>query len=271
MRQAVTVARWRLVLVASLFLGACASGGRGPSARYEQSLDSATSACRQNPAYCVAAPGEEAAIPTAASARAAQAGASLAAGLKLFDEATKARIEDILKSCVEQANAEVNERRLGGNPTPAQCAEKVGVNEQGKPVTRAMQLGTEKHEVALWCIQERLSLERPGGFSVEQRYRYDRQTRETTLVSKEEAEALKSQGRSGELRGTLVPDLVIHSGDPLRPQAVYDLKFPCPSTRFPEWGRYPESSPYYPSTQGDIYMEAWRELVFLVAPIWGII
>lgn len=50
--------RW--VLVASVFFAACAGvPGRGAPDRYEQSFDSATSACRQNPALCARMAGEE--------------------------------------------------------------------------------------------------------------------------------------------------------------------------------------------------------------------
>jgi hypothetical protein len=263
--------RWYLVLV-SVLLGACASGGtgRGASRGYAQSLDSATSACRQNPAYCTAVAGEEAVVPLATRTQAARVGASLAGALKVFDE-QKEKLEQILKTCVEQASAEVNLRWFNGNPTAAQCAEQVGVDAKGKPIKRAMTLGTEKHQAALRCIQEHLSTERPGGFSLEQRYRYDRKSNEFSLVSEKEAQALLRQGRGDELKGTLRPDVVIHTGDPLRADAIYDLKFPCPGSNQARWHDYPEDHPYFQRHQGEVYRDALRVMPFRVAPGWGVV
>jgi hypothetical protein len=272
MRKRRTAGSWHLAVV-SLLLGACASTGRGTApGSYAQSMDSASSACRQNPLYCAAAAGKEPAAATATGAQAASAGASLAAALKLFEDAHRERVEQILKNCVEQANAEVNQLRFGGNPTPAQCAEQVGVDAKGQPETRAMRLGTEKHQVALRCIQENLARERPGGFSLEQRYRYDRKTNKTTLVSEEEAQSLLRRGRGGELRGTVRPDIVIHNGNPLQAHAAYDLKFPCPGSNYPRWTRYSNDSPFRDAFQGDIYEAALKATKpAMVAPIWGIV
>ena len=98
-----------------------------------------------------------------------------------------------------------------------------------------MRLGTEMHEVARQCAEEELNKLRPGGFSLEQRYRYDSRTGRKKLVSTAEEQALKDSGNQGELRGTVKPDVVIHSGDPLDVQAIYDFKFPCVNPR-PDFG-----------------------------------
>jgi len=239
MRQRRAVGRWYLVLVVSLFLDACAAGSaeRGTSRGYAQSMDSATSACRQNPAYCKAVAGEEVVVPLATREQAARVGASIAGALKLFDE-QKEEIERILRTCVEQASAEVNLRWFKGSPTAAQCAEQVGVDAKGKPMTRAMTLGTEKHQAALRCIREHLSRVRPGG-------------------------------RGDELRGTLRPDVVIHSGNPLRAEAVYDLKFPCPGSNPARWHDYPKDHPYSRLDQGEVYRRALNVQPIRVAPGWG--
>ena len=135
-----------------------------------------------------------------------------------------------------------------------------------------MQLGIEMHEEALSCAEERLGKLRPGGFSREQRYRYDPRTGRWKLVSREERQALEESGNSGELLGTLVPDLVIHTGDPLQAQEVYDFKFPCVDIdRSPEWGKYPPGHPYADSTQGDMYQLLFGLKPALVAPRWGVI
>jgi hypothetical protein len=98
----------------------------------------------------------------------------------------------------------------------------------GRTVTVAMQQGLEKHALALQCAQKSLDKLMPGRFSLEQRYRYDRTTRRKQLVSREEARALLRQGCGEQLKGTLVPDVVIHSGNPLEVLAVYDYKFRAP-------------------------------------------
>jgi hypothetical protein len=267
MRKRCAAGSWHLVVV-GLFLGGCASTGAPPRG-YAYTVDSPSNACRANALYCAVAAGKDPAMAT--GTQAAQGAAVLAAALKLFQDEHQNRVEQVLKDCVEQANAEVNLRRFGANPTRAQCSEQVGVDTKGNPITRSMTLGTEKHQVAFRCIQERLPSAWPGGFSLEQRYRYDRQAQQTTLVSEEDAQALLRQGRSDELRGTLRPDIVIHAGEPLQALAVYDLKFPCPGTNQPKWNDYPQGHPYFRSNQGQIYREALKATPALVAPSWGII
>ncbi|NMO23200.1 hypothetical protein HPC49_48685 [Pyxidicoccus fallax] len=270
MRTRYAVERWYLVLV-GLFLGACASGSGSARGGYAQSFDSATSGCRQTPAYCQAAVGEETVVPVVTRAHAASVGASLAGAVKLFEGDHQKDVEKLLKDCVEQASAEVNLRWFGGPPTAAQCAEQVGVDARGNPIRRAMTLGTEKHRIALRCIQERLSELRPDGFSVEQRYRFDRKSNQTSLLSEEEAQALLRQGRGDQLRGTVRPDLVIHGGDPLKAQAVYDLKFPCPGSNEAKWNDYPQEHPHFPLNQGEVYKRALRVMPVRVAPGWGLV
>jgi hypothetical protein len=183
------------------------------------------------------------------------------------------RIEQALGECANLAHAEVILRLMKGRkPTPEECREQVGKNAQGEPITRAMQLGEEMHRVALKCAQERLTKLRPGGFSIEPRYRYDLHTKKTTLVSSEEATALLSRGRGSELRGTLVPDVVIHAGNPLRAEEVYDFKFPCvdPESR-PPWRRYPPGHPHQDLSQGAVYKDALGREPRRVVPGDGII
>ena len=73
------------------------------------------------------------------------------------------------------------------------------------------------------------------------------------------------------MEGTLVPDVVIHSGNPLEVLAIYDFKFPCPFSNDPTWNKYPEGHPYYGSTQGRMYREVFQVGPHLVAPIWRVI
>ncbi|MGE6762433.1 hypothetical protein ACQKGO_30765 [Corallococcus interemptor] len=256
--------RHTAALLGWLLLCGCQSTGSGHARReYQQTIDSGTNACRTNPAYC-------AAMPTGIRAT-AQAGASVAGALKAMDAATLARMHEIMKQCATQADWDVNLRLLDGKtPTTKQCEEQVGTDAEGKPITRAMQWGREKHTVALRCVQARLSVERPGGFSVEQRYRYERETRTLELISASEEQAMLRTGRTGRLRGTLVPDVVIHSGDPLRAEASYDFKFPCPIGKESSWRQYPQGHPWQGHRQGKMYEEALGVEAFRVSPILGI-
>ncbi|WNG46488.1 hypothetical protein F0U60_22000 [Archangium minus] len=86
----------------------------------------------------------------------------------------------------------------------------------------------------------------------------------------EEEQALRQQGCADELVGTLVPDVVIHSGNPLDVLAVYDFKFPCPTSDEPRWNDYPKGHPYHESNQGAMYHRALGVKPFRVAPIWRI-
>ncbi|HZI13773.1 MAG TPA: hypothetical protein VE153_25570 [Myxococcus sp.] len=60
-------------------------------------------------------------------------------------------------------------------------------------------------------------------------------------MSRQEEQALLEQGHTGEMKGSLVPDVVIHTGDPLQVLAIYDFKFPCVNTekRVP-WRKLPD-------------------------------
>jgi len=61
----------------------------------------------------------------------------------------------------------------------------------------------------------------------------------------------KNQGK--DMKGTLVPDVVIHAqGNPLKTQFVYDFKFPCLISNRPTWTVYKEG-PYRDQTQGTVY------------------
>jgi hypothetical protein len=128
-----------------------------------------------------------------------------------------------------------------------------------------MQLGSEMHKLALKCAEEKLRELRPGGFSIEQRYRYNKTLGVTTLMSKEQVQLLLSQDRARDLLGTLVPDIVIHNGNPLQVQAIYDFKFPCSiKAEPPPWNAG--------ENQGAMYEKALQcKEPKMVAPSWGII
>ena len=243
---------------------------RGDSYSYD---NSASAACRQNPANCPALLGKEASFEPIRQAGTAVA--SVAAVLAELDNEARLSIERALETCVEFARSEVLLRYptafKGPAPDANECNQST-VDAQGRSVTWAMRLGTEMHEVARQCAEEELNKLRPGGFSLEQRYRYDSRTRRKKLVSTTEEQALKDSGNQGELRGTVKPDVVIHSGDPLDVRAIYDFKFPCVNPhRIPRWDTYPEGHPYQGNSQGRVYEQLLGVEPARIMPRWGVI
>ncbi|HYO74337.1 MAG TPA: hypothetical protein VEU33_50510 [Archangium sp.] len=243
---------------------------RGDTYSYD---NSASAACRQNPANCPALLGKEATFEPIREAGTTIA--SAAAVLAMLDNEARASIEKALTDCVELARSEVLLRYPATFKGPAPDANECNqgtVDAQGRSVTWAMRLGTEMHEAARQCAEEELNKLRPGGFSLEQRYRYDSRTRRIKLVSTAEEQALKDSGNQGELRGTVKPDVVIHSGDPLDVRAIYDFKFPCVNPdRIPRWDTYPEGHPYQGSNQGWVYEQLLEVEPARIIPRWGVI
>jgi len=260
------------VLTCCVLLSACvAPSGRIPAGRY--GFDTATSACRQNPAHCAALLGREAALKPVQAV--ATAGATVNAALQVLDAKTQADVEEALQECANLARMEVLDRHRrdfdGPIPTPAECKQWT-VNKEGKSVTWAMRLGEEMHEEAFECARSRLDKLRPGGYSLEPCYRYNSPTGQISLVPAEERLALLCDGRGHELRGTLRPDVVLHTGDPLRVLAVYDFKFPCINPqKTPEPRRYPSGHAYDGRSQEDMYQEALGPEPQFIFPYWGMI
>ncbi|WP_375766446.1 hypothetical protein NR798_32810 [Archangium gephyra] len=265
--------RPRVAWMALVLQSACTTpvgAQRGDSYSYD---NSASAACRQNPANCPALLGKEAAFEPIRQAGTAVA--SVAAVMAVLDNEARASIEKALTDCANMARSEVLLRYPTAFKGPAPDANECNqgtVDTQGRSVTWAMRLGTEMHEVARQCAEEELNKLRPGGFSLEQRYRYDGRTRRKKLVSPAEEQALKDFGNQGELRGTVRPDVVIHSGDPLDVQAIYDFKFPCVNPdRIPRWDTYPEGHPYQGRRQGQVYEQLLGVSPARIMPRWGVI
>ena len=212
-----------------------------------------------------------------ASATKVAAGTIVAATTLSSDEqqrrdALVQQVDEVVEACADLAQAEVQLQRFGTRPLTAQeCSEVVAQLGDGKAVTRAMELGTAKHEFALRCVRERLGRLLPGMFSIEQRYLYDAKANRKRPISQEEVARLLAQGLKRELLGSLEPDLIIHqAGNLLAIIAVYDFKFPCPASNEPRWGSYPPWHPYHPWTQLHMYLEAFGAPVSLVAPYLGV-
>jgi hypothetical protein len=133
-----------------------------------------------------------------------------------LDEAEVARVEDVLVRCAKEADVQVNEREYGQGkyPSDTECERVVGKNKHGEALTRAMQLGTMKHELAFACLERELGQE----FS-------DHLTREPRYGKKPPGEqyVLTEEGT-----GSLLPDVVLHLvRDANKIQFVYDFFFPC--------------------------------------------
>ncbi|WP_244237682.1 hypothetical protein [Corallococcus llansteffanensis] len=176
----------------------------------------------------------------------------------------------MLAECANQASSEVNERRFGKGqrPTREQCQEVVERDSRDNPVTRAMKLGSEQHQVALACAREKLAAAFPEHFALEPHYLYDAATGQARFVPPEQVAEWLRDGLFHLLPGALVPDVVLHgTGDPRRVQAVFDFKFPCPSGNPLQWGRHP----HHGSSQGELYEKALGvKRARLVAPGYGV-
>ncbi|MGZ3458926.1 MAG: hypothetical protein ACXU86_10540 [Archangium sp.] len=89
-----------------------------------------------------------------------------------------AELDKLMEECANLADRTVDSNRPKDEIlNSARCNEQVGTDSAGKAVTRAMQLGNEKHLEAFRCVEEKLGKKIPGHFSIEQRYRYDRGAR----------------------------------------------------------------------------------------------
>ncbi|WP_242594649.1 hypothetical protein [Corallococcus exiguus] len=179
--------------------------------------------------------------------------------MKILDAALKQQVQEALEECADEARTEVILANFGTRrPTPQECNEQIR-DAQGRTITRAMKLGDEMHRVALQCAEEKLNELRPGGFSLEPTYLYDLDSGKTTWLSPAEVARIRQRGSLGELKGSLVPDVVLHTGDPAQVQAVYDFKFPCADvTKRSRWRDYPSEHPYSGSNQGVMYRQALK-------------
>ncbi|WP_241759039.1 hypothetical protein [Pyxidicoccus parkwayensis] len=195
--------------------------------------------------------------------------------LRLYREQERDPLEKALAECADLARSKVLlELFEGKSPTEEQCKAVVERDAKGRPVTLAMKLGTEMHEVARECTQARLGRLRPGGFSLEPRYLYDPATGRWRLVSRAKEQSLLKNGPLSELKGSLVPDVVIHTADPRQALAVYDFKFPCVNIDLqPSWRLYPDDHPLAGLAQNDVYKKALSltEEPAMISPRLGVI
>ncbi len=182
-------------------------------------------------------------------------------------------LEEQLVECAIQAERQINAHFFGDRPpTRNECLEVVDVDTCGKPVTRAMRLGQQKHALALECAREVLASLWPEPFSIEQRYRYYPHALLLETVGREEAARLLAQGCGHELWRTIKPDIVLHANrDLLRSAVTLDFKFPCPDTNLPQWTRYGANSAYAGKGQGEVYEAALGGEAVIVSPRVGVV
>ncbi|HZH14033.1 MAG TPA: hypothetical protein VE057_06700 [Archangium sp.] len=256
-----------LLLILLLQAGCAAGGPVGSSldptrvpVQYAQSTDSATAGCLRNPACYKTLPGEEAVIPWVS--RAVDA-ANAATTMSVMLEGTDIKVvEQVLTDCAQKANEQVNkedEDLQGREPTSEQC-KKVVRMEGGREVTRAMELGARKHEVALECARQAFAERFTKNIKVEPTYQKDSSTGLWRWVDPKQVEEWLQLGLTSMLWGALVPDSVIHVlGDPNQVRRIYDLKFPCPPSNRPLWRPSSRGQPHFPYNQGTMYKEALLE------------
>jgi hypothetical protein len=143
---------------------------------------------------------------------------------RLLTEAELEQVQAVVEQCVAQAHADVNEAfqkqdggfkfKNGKFPNDAECDRRVGVDERGRPVSLAQELGTLKHAAAFACINDRLPENLRGNFSVEPRYKGDPEVNGTVLTNNK--------------LDSLKPDLVVHATrNATNIQCVFEFKFPC--------------------------------------------
>ncbi|MHA7634733.1 hypothetical protein [Corallococcus sp. M7] len=182
-------------------------------------------------------------------------------------------LEERLAECAVQAERPGNARFFENRPpTRQECREVVGRDRCGNPITRAMQLGKQKHVLVLQCAEEVLKELWAAPYSIEQRYRYYPNARFVETISREKEARMLAEGCTDELRGTIKPDLVLHADRNLLESALtLDFKFPCPESNEPQWTLYGESSPYKGQTQEQIYQEALGGKALLVSPQTGVV
>jgi hypothetical protein len=260
---------WRLarLLLTSILLGACATGPGSPGgpSRGELRLDSETAA-RLRHASMLGTPSTSVAPLTLASTLARVAPVLL---VVLRSDGKVNELEERLVECAQLAEQQVNFPLFGNRPpTREECGEELDVDGCAEPITRAMLLGRQKHDIALACAREVLKEFWPRPFSIEQRYRFYPRSRILETITREKEQQIIKQGRCAEeLKGTIKPDIVLHADyDLLKAALILDFKFPCPPSNRPKWTEYGAKSAFPNATQGEIYKKALGGEILLLTP-----
>ncbi|MFY0573906.1 hypothetical protein ACN28S_05635 [Cystobacter fuscus] len=206
-----------LLLTGLLLASGCATGAFGLP-EHVPSLQAQS--CVFSPGCMAPAASGEILAPSApVVVRATQAVRGLLTLKDFLDEAEVARVEAVLVQCARDADFEVNEREYGQGkfPDDRECDRVVG-QEGKKNITRAMQLGSLKHDLAFACVERELGRGFSDHITREPRYGRNPSTGTYTLTE--------------ERFESLVPDIVIHLvQNANRIQLLYDFYFPCTSLK----------------------------------------
>ncbi len=237
--------------------GCVTTPGHHVPGQYALASDTATAGCLRNPACYTTPPGEEAVIPWLSNAVSATRSATTMA--MLLTDAQLKLIEKTLIECAQAASEKVNQEDAelkGQEPDREHCG-RVVRREGNTDVTRAMELGTQKHDKALECARKAFEGDLVKYVRVEPTYQKDLNTGLWRWIDPQQVKEWLQLGLKAQLWGALVPDIVIHAaGNPNQIQRVYDFKFPCPPTNRPSWRRPAPDQPHYPKDQGKMYEEA---------------
>lgn len=264
------------VLMGVVLLTACsASMRRQPGPRqYEQTTDSVTASCTRGSANCAAMFPEKALRTQVPAPR---TGPRVPPLLSKSDDSDplapslKLRIEAVLQECADMALIEgLRQHRNGRVPTKQECTQVVRIERSGTAggsrrrveITLAMELGNTMHALADACAEEKLkSILPPSRFAVQMTYRRNPENGSTEWLDKAMVKdtmkkwySREGTGQEHPLLGSIRPDVVIHQGDPLRAQAIYDFKFPCGDSGETGWRRHTDG-PHEGKTQKDVYEE----------------
>lgn len=258
---------WRLarLLLTSILLGACATspGHPGTASRGALRLDSES-----------VARARYAGLLRGTTTTSLAVGSTLVLAtpvvLAVFNhnQDKVAELQERLAECARMAEHQVNSEHFGNRPpTREECGEELEVDGCAEPITRAMLLGRQKHDLALACARDVLTRLWPRPFSIEQRYRYYRHSRILETISREQEQQFIERGCTAELWSSIKPDIVLHSDyNLLQAALIIDLKFPCPSSNDPTWRSYAKKSAYAGLTQGQVYQQALDGRVFMLTP-----
>ncbi|RYZ43462.1 MAG: hypothetical protein EOO71_03615 [Myxococcaceae bacterium] len=188
------------------------------------------------------------------------------------DHNAAGKLEERLKACAVRADERGNALFFKNRaPTHAECLEELASDECGRPITRAMQLGQQKHVLALECAREVLEGLWPAPFSIEQRYRFYPNARLLETISPEKEASIIAQECTEQLWGSFKPDIVLHADRNLLKAALtLDFKFPCPESNQPRWRPYGKSSAYSGKNQQGVYEDALGGKAWLISPKEGL-
>lgn len=267
--MALNRASWRLtrLLLTSILLGACATspGHPGPASRGDLRLDSESVARAR---YAGLLRGTTLSTTSLAMGSTLVLATPVVLALFHHNQDKVAELQERLAECAKLAEHQVNSEHFGNRPpTREECGEELVVDGCAEPITRAMLLGRQKHNLALACARDVLTRLWPRPFSIEQRYRYYPRSRLLETISREKEQQFINEGCTDKLRSTIKPDIVLHADyNLLRAALIIDLKFPCPPSNDPTWRSYGKKSAYDGSTQGQIYQQALDGEVFLLTP-----